>query len=113
MPDLSKSVSSGTDSSSASVTIADYEFCASHGRELCNDCGIDTVEDNDFVAGIDHVEGREPIEVAFSTNKNGEYVCKKHSSTKDACFAFKKQIVKLSKDAAKNKKKTKKEASVF
>lgn len=34
-------------------------------HDRCNDCGIDTVEDNDFVAGIDHVEGREPIEVAF------------------------------------------------
>lgn len=31
----------------------------------CDDCGVDTLEDNDFVAGIDHVEGREPLEVAF------------------------------------------------
>lgn len=83
----------------------------------CDDCGVDTLEDNDFVAGVDHVEGREPLEVAFckpalrprstqadraplccpATNKNGEPVCKKHSSTKDACFQFKKQIVAASK----------------
>lgn len=31
----------------------------------CADCGVDCVEDNDFAAGIDHVDGREPIEFAF------------------------------------------------
>lgn len=32
----------------------------------CDDCGINAVEDNDFVSGIDHVEGRAPLEVAWS-----------------------------------------------
>ena len=91
----------------------------------CADCGVDSVEDNDFAAGIEHVDGREPIEFPFCTseysflpyrsgvnieaylskcfifvahNKNGDVVCKKHNATKDACFAFKKQIVKLNKE---------------
>lgn len=46
-----------------------------------------------------------------ATNKNGEIVCKKHNQAKCACFAFKKQIVKLSKDAAKSAKKTKQPTS--
>jgi len=82
-------------SAASSIQINDFEFCSAHGKEVCNDCGIDTLEDNDFVAGIDHVEGREPIEVAFAHNKNGEVVCKKHSAKNDSCFAFKKQIVKV------------------
>ncbi|KAK9895128.1 hypothetical protein P389DRAFT_172710 [Cystobasidium minutum MCA 4210] len=105
MSDLSQVTSGGTDSSAGSVQIGDFEFCANHGRETCADCGVDCVEDNDFAAGIEHVEGREPIEFAFSHNKNGDVVCKKHNSTKDGCFAFKKQIVKLNKDAEKAAKK--------
>lgn len=117
----------------------------------CPDCGIDALEGNDFVAGIDPTPGRDGMEVAFSQstplsscdatavdlpcsshlitrstrtllnndghtfrytrtisllghrsaarNKNGEPVCKKHNSPKDGCFAFKKQIVKLSKES--------------
>merc|ERR1711939_813777 len=98
MSDLTQVTSSGTDSSTSSVNINDFEFCATHGREVCADCGIDSLEDNDFVAGIDHVEGREPIAVDFTTNKNGE-------------IAFKKQIVKLSKDAQKSAKKNKQPTS--
>merc|ERR1712228_742946 len=97
MPDLSQTTSGGTDSSGGSVQIGDFEFCANHGRELCNDCGIDACEDNAFAAGAEHVDGREPIEFAYSHNKNGDVVCKKHNASKDACFAFKKQIVKLNK----------------
>ena len=32
-----------------------------------------------------------------AVNKNGEYLCKKHGSAKDACFQFKKQILANSK----------------
>jgi len=79
--------------SATTVEIADALFCQSHLKEVCEDCGYDGREDNDAFYGFDPIdrEGLESPQV--STNKDGEYCCKKHASpTCNQCFGWKKQI---------------------
>ncbi|KAF9652564.1 hypothetical protein BDM02DRAFT_3266272 [Thelephora ganbajun] len=79
--------------SAATVEIADALFCQNHLKEVCEDCNYDGREDNDTFYGFDPIdrEGLEPPQV--STNKDGQYCCKKHGSPScNQCFGWKKQI---------------------
>jgi len=79
--------------SATTVEIADALFCQSHLKEVCEDCNYDGREDNDAFYGFDPTD-RDPIgSPQVSTNKDGEYCCKKHGSpTCTQCFGWKKQI---------------------
>ncbi|KEI42075.1 uncharacterized protein L969DRAFT_83937 [Mixia osmundae IAM 14324] len=91
-----------SDASTSSVEIGDFVFCR-HGSERCAECNCDFVEDNDFVAGFDSGAARESMTVEYVMNaKDGGVLCKKHRAKEcKSCFAFKKTIAKLEKDAAK------------
>ncbi|ORY73074.1 hypothetical protein BCR35DRAFT_307337 [Leucosporidium creatinivorum] len=104
---------SSTDSTS-SIEIGDFLFCQ-HGTERCETCNADFREDNAFTAGLDPIESREALKVDFTLNaKDGMPQCKNHKSADcTKCFAFKKQIVKLNKEAEKMKKKQPKSTSNF
>ncbi|GAA5993605.1 hypothetical protein JCM10908_000139 [Rhodotorula pacifica] len=95
--------------STASVELGDYLFCAHCGSEQCKSTQCDFREDNSFTAGVDPEPFREPIAADFSMNANGEPQCKKHKKTDcTACWGFKKQIVKLTKEGQKRAKTDKK-----
>jgi len=90
-----------------SVEICDALFCKQHIKEVCSDCSFDGREDNDAFYGFDPIdrEGLEPPNV--STDKNGEYQCKKHgSATCTQCFGWKKQINRARTAAKKAGKKS-------
>jgi len=96
------------------VEINDAVFCADHVREVCADCDIDTREENDAFFGFDTLD-REPLSIPTNLhNKEGVYQCKKHANaTCNQCFGWKKQIVKLQKDAKKAGKNSKKTTNLY
>jgi len=95
---------SPTSSDSTQISINDCEFCM-HGKETCAECGnVDFRDDNSFALGVEPND-RAPLEISITHSKDGEIICKKHkSATCSTCFAFKKQIQRLAREAKKGKK---------
>jgi len=84
-----------SENTAPTVEIADALFCQGHLKEVCDDCNYDGREDNDAFYGFNPMDrdGLESPQV--STNKDGEYNCKKHGSiTCGQCFGWKKQITR-------------------
>ncbi|KAL7424456.1 hypothetical protein Q5752_000140 [Cryptotrichosporon argae] len=95
---------SPTDSTTShqSVEINDAVFCE-HAKEVCDKCGFDGREDNDY-AIIEDSHPRDPLDVpAFTRNvKDGKIVCKAHANKEcKQCFNWKKQMTKLHKEGKK------------
>ncbi|KAG8933567.1 hypothetical protein FRC03_005969 [Tulasnella sp. 419] len=90
-------------SSGGSIEVNDAIFCQ-HGKEVCTDCDFDGREENDVFFGFDHKD-RDPLDLPDSTvDKEGKRKCKKHANGNCAqCFGWKKQIMKLQKDAKKRR----------
>jgi len=96
------------------VEINDGVFCKEHILEVCDNCSFDGREENDSFFGLDTID-REPVSIPSEIhNKDGVYHCKKHSSsTCNNCFGWKKQIVKLQKDAKKAGKSKKSGSNLY
>ncbi|KZT10404.1 uncharacterized protein LAESUDRAFT_721767 [Laetiporus sulphureus 93-53] len=94
-----------SEGSVASIEINDALFCP-HFKEVCSDCNFDGREENDTFFGFDPID-REGIEAPqVSTNKEGQYQCKKHGSIScNQCFGWKKQISRARTAAKKAGKK--------
>ncbi|KAG8668181.1 hypothetical protein FPOAC2_10060 [Fusarium poae] len=85
-----------------SVEISDAVFCQEHIAEVCEECDADFREENDAFYGFDPIDRDALPSPSASANDDGVYLCDTHkNSICNQCFSWKKQLVRLHKEAKK------------